>query len=143
MKGTREYVNAAQKTRTVCRQLTCKDGFCLIVEKDETDFRLIQRVLKTAGIESQYAEDIDCAISTLRDKAKSIICAVIDCEVNGTGTGEDVVREIEKHHGEIPYIVYTDNKRAASRLADHFPRANIVLKGCDVDRLIDALGVKA
>ncbi len=136
------YLRQSQETRTLIRTMTCPEGYCLVVEDDTHCFDIIKRLLQRAGIAAKLASSIDEAISKLHHEAGNIICAIIGNHINSTGCGADVVREIEREHSEVPYIVYTSDKDAAGWLANHFPRANIVLKGTDLANLAAALGLK-
>jgi len=141
MLNSREFVKESQKTRTVIRQATCPEGFCLVVDDDGGTFEVIKRLLDRAGIAAEQAESIDAAISALHEKARRIICAVIGNHINGTGSGTDVIREIERDCPQIPYVVYTSDASAADKLARHFPRANVVLQGNNTAALSEALGL--
>ncbi len=142
MEKAEGYIKQSQATRTVIRQVTCPDGYCLIVEDDTYCFDIIKELLNRAGIVAKLACSIDEAISKLHQESESIICAIIGNHINRTGTGADVIREIENEHSEIPYVVYTSDNEAAAWLASHFPRANVILKGSNIAALASALGVK-
>ena len=143
MRGAESFLRTSSQTRTVIRQVTCPHGYCLLIDSDEETTALISRLLERGGIEAKRAGTIDDAIGILHEEAGSVICAVIAGAVNGMGSGADVIREIERNHSEVPYVVYTEDVKAASRLASHFPRANVVIRGKDTKRLVEALGLKA
>jgi len=141
--ATRSYLDASQKARTVIRHITCKQGFCLIAEKDEMHASLLSCMLEHAKLRSMIATNVEDAITILHEDGDNVICAVIDYYLNGSGNGLDVIREIEHRHSSIPYVVHTDSLKAASEVTGRFPNANVILKGQDLMRLLDALGVSA
>jgi len=135
------YIRSSQQLRMICRQMI-SGGYCLIVEDDWSIAQMVQSMMESNGMRGRIVSRAEDALTVLNEDAKHVICAVVDHTLMGSATGEDVVREIEHHHPEIPYVYYTGDREAAAHVHERFPAANVLLKGEDFSRFAEALGLQ-
>ena len=136
-----DYIRSSQQLRMVCRQFI-DDGYCLIIEDDWSIAQLVARLMEANGLRSRIVSRGEDAMTILHEDKEHVICAVIDQHLPGSTDGEDVVREIESQHQEIPYVFYTCDAKAADKIHRRFPSANVMLKGDDFSRFAEALGLQ-
>lgn len=138
----KSYIKASHETRTVIRRMTCPDGYCLIVDDDLDAVGVVSEILSKAKMAVKVAGNCEDAIGILHQEAGRVICIVIGDCLDGLGGCEDMIREIERHFASVPYVVHLEDGPTAARLSSRFPRANIILKGSDIQALVESLGLK-
>ena len=141
MKNLPDFLDESRRLRTVARASN-PNSFCLIVENRRASFEAIKKALECVGVKSRSAESIDDALGIINEESENIIAAVIGSHVNGVGTASDVVREIERDHLALPYLVYTRKNEEAKFFSKRFPRANVVRHSSQPEQIAEALGLK-
>ena len=141
-KTVSDFFEGSQRTRVALRQITCPDGFCLIVEDDPNIARYLQKILKTKKINSKVTDNSNDALYTIAEKSLSIICAIVDLNLEQKGLGRKIIDEFEYRHRNIPYVVYTGERDKETVLKKLYPHINVAIKGRNNTQiLLNALGI--
>jgi len=141
MTDTSGYMQASNKLRVMIRQ-AIPDGFFLIVDDDDSVCIFFETVLKGHGLRAEHVSNIDDAQTMINENRDKIICIIIDLNLP-SGSGEDLIREIERNYSNIPYLVSTGEPARAAKVIEHFPRANVFYKGHAIDTFLTALGLES
>jgi len=141
-KTVSDFFVGSQNTRVALRQITCPDGFCLIVEDDPNIAKYLQKILKAKKINSKVINNSNDALHIISKESLSIICAIVDLNLEQKDSGREVINEFEYRHRNIPYVVYTGEKDKESVLKRLYPHINVVIKGRNNTQIIlNALGI--
>jgi DNA-binding NtrC family response regulator len=139
MVNTSPYMRESNRLRVTIRQ-GIPDGFFLVVDDDDEICALISLILEKNGFRAVNANTVSDAQTILFENGEKVICAIIDLNLNGED-GEEVIRDLERNYPRIPYVVCTGAPDRAKRAIDHFPRANVIHKGANIEGLLTAMGV--
>jgi len=128
------YFLKAQNTRVIIRQMTCTEGFCLIVDNDWSVSSYLRKALSYRNMDSKCADTNEDAIFVLRRNQKDIICALVNIDL----VNQRVVEEIEDTN--IPYVAYSRSEKIRKEYKRKYPHMNVM---SDISKiaLIDSLGV--
>ena len=136
------YFLGSQHTRVALRQATCPEGFCLIVEDEENVVKYLRKILTVSDIDSKAVDTINDALFFLDKHAVSIICCIIDLNIETKNDGLKLVDILEEKYRKIPYVVYTAEKNMEFKLKKQYPHINVVIKGRNNTQiLLNALGI--
>jgi len=124
-----KFFSGAQNMRVAMRHITCPKGFCLVVEDDEHISKYLIKVLTKFGMETKVVDNSKDALEVLDKNAASIICAIVDLNLETKEAGKQVVDNLENQHRNIPYVVYTGDMSRETRLKKEYPHINVAIKG--------------
>jgi len=137
-----DFFSSSQHTRVALRQATCPDGFCLVIEDDAHVAQYLQKILESKHIKSKVIDNSIDALDILHEENISIICAIIDLNLEQKDSGKKIVEEFESNHRNIPYVVYTGDTVRESQLKRKYPHINVAIKGRNnIQILLNALGI--
>ena len=73
-----KFFRGAHNLRVVMRQVSCPNGFCLIIEDDENVAQYLIKVFSKLGMESKVVDNSIDAMEVISRDSKHIICAIVD-----------------------------------------------------------------
>ena len=132
----------SQNTRVALRQITCPEGFCLIIEDEPPIAKYLEKILSSKKMICQIVNTAEAALNVIKEKASSIICIVLDLNLEEKNAGQKVVEILEENFRSIPYVVYTGEKDKERILKKEYPHINVAVKGRNNTQvLLNALGI--
>lgn len=132
----------SQNMRVAMRQITCPHGFCLVVEDEPPIAKYLVKVLNSKGIDAKIVDNSIDAIDMINLHSTSIICIVLDLNLEQTNSGQKILELLEEHYRNIPYVVYTADQSRETALRRKYPHINVAIKGRNnTNVLLNALGI--
>jgi len=144
---------ANEKLRLFFRQqrreeLTTRSGVVLVVDDMPEQADLVARMLRKrdAGLIVSSCVDSKSAIAYIKQHgSQAIRIVIVDLELRGrlgNSDGAVIVRWIESHCPEIPYVILTGKADRIEMLKESHPGIDVLVKGqSSINDYADAIGL--
>lgn len=129
-------------------ELVTRSGVVMVVDDMPQQADLLARMLqnRNTGLSIAVCPDSWSAINYIKEHgAQAVRIAIVDLELRGNIGNTDgavVIRWIESHSPDIPYVILTGKSNKVQVLKETYPGIDVLIKGqSSINDYADAIGL--